>query len=468
MVILAMLFLYFEGFIFRFGGNSYTYYYILMIFLLFLSYIFFCGKHFLVKLKFLYLKTPFKYLVYFIAWLFIDAIILILTQKATILIFYYIVVKLLIPAMICYMISSVFIPKYISLKFAIRLLLLFMFGFICLGFIGFIGDTFNISFFQSIVNSISNLKELMVGGDTLFDATSGSARARSVFHEPGSFAKYILLISPIVYKICLSKYKIFKNNFCNCFFKYTLIPLSLICVILTKSPIFFIFMFIFLISYFYKNILFLLKKYFILISLFCIYIILFLINTSVFLEKTYLARIFTTIKNMNDFYSFVILEPSLASRVVSYINSFLLFLQKPFIGYGIDNVRFYMTQQFLNSPVPLTFENIDLLKDALVTSQGTGYNKSLLTCLLSETGLIGTGLYFLFLYKHIKYIDKLKIYFTGIEEKFLDGLKFTIIIVIISSFYIYSFATSYLYLYYGFVCSFVTQYYLNKRKEVLK
>ena len=336
--------------------------------------------------------------------------------------------------------------------------------FIITGFLGYLGDSYNITFLKAFVNFFSNLKETLQGSEIMLDTISGTARARSIFHEPGSFGKYILLFSPIMYKICLSKYKIFNNNFLNIVFKYSLIPLSIICIILTKSPIMLIFFAAFLICYFYKNIILLLKKYFLIIFCGLISIIIGLQFLYIDLSNSYLYRIIITLSNIRSFENLVFLEPSLATRIVSYVNSFRLFLDKPFLGYGFDNARFYLAKYFLTSPLLLTQENKAMLQLALTTQQGMGINYSLITRLLSETGIFGTFLYFLFLYKHIKYIDKLKSHFQGIERKFLEGLKISILIVICLSFYIYSFATSYLYLYYGFICSYVTQYYINKRR----
>ena len=462
LTLLSTFFIYFEGFIFSLDGNSFIYYYIL-IYLLLLSIFIVCYRKILIRiLKFLYLKTPFKYLIYFIVWLLIDSLILVITGKANILIYYRIFTKLLLPSIFCYFISAIFVPKFVSTKKTIKLLILFMFIFTILGFIGFIGDTYNVGCFSNIINFFSNFKKITSGTESTIDMISGGARARSIFHEPGSYGKYILLFSPILYKICLSKYKIFQNKYLNVFIKYSLIPLSLISIVLTKSPIILLFMLVFLFCYFYKNIIYLFKKnlIFILVSVVTLIMVVKFINYDI--TNTYLYRIVNTISSFNDFNMLIFVEASLAARIVSYVNTFILFLQKPFLGFGYDNLRYFMTDQFINSPLPLTPENNSALHVAITTGQGCGFNKSLLSALLGETGLVGTFLYFLFLYKNIKYIDNLKSHFNGLEIKFLEGLRITIIMVIILSFYIYSFATSYLYLYYGLVCSYIVQYYINK------
>ena len=458
-----MFFLYFEGFVFKIG-TSLIFYYIFIIILLLLLYILIDLKGFFKKIKFLYTKTPFKYLIYFMVFLFVDSIILVITGEASLLIFYYLIMKLFFPAVICYFVSALFVPTIISIRTSLKFLLLSMLFFIIFGFIGYIGDNYNVSLCKGIVDFFSNLKSLMQGNEIMLDAVSGKARMRSVFHEPGSLGKYILILSPILYKVCLSKHTVYTNKYLNAFFKSTLIPLSVFSIILTKSPIILIFYILFLVFYFYKEIITFLKNYFILLFFGIVFFIQLSQNIDIDLTNSYLYRIINTISSINNFDRLVMVEQSLASRVVSYVNAFMLFLHKPFIGYGYDNARFAMLGQFLNSPLQLTAENQFHVNLAFTTNQGCAYNKSLLFGLLVETGLIGTFLYYLFLYKHIKYIDKLMPYFYGIERKFLEGLKISIIIVIIFSFYIYSFATAYCYFYYGFVCSFITQYYANMIK----
>ena len=462
LLILSMFFLFFDGFILSLGNNHFIYYYTIFTISLLVLNITFNYKFIIKKIKFLYLKTPFKYLTYFFIWLFLDSIILIITQKATFLTFYYIFVKLLIPFILCYFISAFFIPKYISIKSAIKVLFFSAIIFIILGFVGYIGDTYNISFCSGIVNSFSNLKSILQNVEIMQDTISGSARMRSIFHEPGVFAKYILLSLPIILPITLSKYKIFENKFVNKSIKVSIIPLFIISLILTKSPIYLVFTLIFFLCYFYKQILIFIRKYFFLIFVLFIILIPTISKLSIDLSNTYLYRITNVISSIKSFDMLVLVEQSLASRIVSYVNSFILFLKEPLFGYGYDNVRFYMTQQYINSPLTLTPENNLALQEALNSNQGCAFNRTLLWGLLSETGIIGTFLYFLFLYKNIKYIDKLKLYFQGIELKFLEGLKTSIIVVIATSFYIYSFGTSYLYLYYGLVCSYIVQYYINK------
>ena len=188
--------------------------------------------------------------------------------------------------------------------------------------------------------------------------------------------------------------------------------MSLICIVLTKSPMIFIFISIFLFCYFYKNIIFAIKKFYLSIIIFSIlfFTLAYYLIPQIDFSNNYLYRIVNTLQSIAtfNFNMLIYMENSLATRIVSYVNTFILFLDKPFIGYGFDNVRFYIIKYFLNSPLPLTPENKTYLNIALTSKLGMSFNRSLLSGLLSETGLIGTFLYFLFLYKNIKYIDRLK------------------------------------------------------------
>ena len=430
------------------------------------TYIVLINKKILLKIKWLVKYTPFKYLTIFILYLLISDAILICTNKANLLIYYYFFIKLFMSSMICYFIPALFIPKYFSIKTALKVLMLFCLFACVYAIIGYFGESFNINFIHKLINTFSNLKVEMCSLDIIKDDITGSIRARGIFHEPGSLGKYILLFSPILYNVCLSKYKIFNNAILNKIVKYSLIPLSIFCVILTKSPIMTIFLSIFFICYFYKTILYYCIKHcrLIVISICCFFAVCTFIGIdNSFLSHTYLYRIVNSLSAFGDIRILIKLEPSLAYRIISYVNSFLLFLKKPFIGYGYDNVRFFYYQQLLVSPLPISPEIAANIKEGISSNAGVTYNRSLLSGLLAETGLIGTFIYFMFLYKNIKYINKLIPYFYGIERNFLEGLKISIIIVIVLSFYLYNFATAYLYLYYGFICSFVTQYYCQRR-----
>ena len=465
LAIITMVAIFYEGFVIPLGNSRFQFCYVIFMLLLFITYLLGRGHKIINTIKFLYKKTPFKYLAFFVIWLYIDALILVLMGKAKILIFYYITFKLLLTSFLCYGISTFFIPRYISLKKSIQILIIIFIFINITALIGYIGEIYNISILKFFLNTFSNLKEVAQGITEMTDSISGSARLRGIFAEHGGFGKYILLFSPIVYKICLSKYKIFENVLFNKLIKIIIIPLSLFCVILTKSPMMLVFIFGFIFCYFFKHLLFYIKKFFIplLISVLIIFLIFSTIDLDLQLQSTYLYRIVNTVTSINSFERFVIVEPSLASRIVSYVNSFNLFLKNPLLGFGYDNARFYMLNMFITSPLPLTGENMLSIKNAIENNVGIGFNRSLLSELLLETGLIGTFLYYLFLWKQMQYIDRIKPYFFGIERKFLEGLKITIIIVIALSFYLYNFATSYLYFFYGFICSYITQYYINKR-----
>ncbi len=458
LLILSIFFLFFEGFILPIGTSSYILYNNFIIISLFIFYVTIARKQFIKQLKILYKKTPFKYFAYFIFWLIADSILLIFQHKANLLIFYYLIGKLSVSTLFCYLISSVFIPKYLTIKSSIKILFSFIIFSFIFAIMGYLGDSYNIKLLQTPMNIFSNFKAALMNVEIMLDSVSGSARARGIFHEPGSFARFLFVFSPIIYSVCLSKYKIFDNNKINIIIKKSTIPLFVLCLILTKSPIFLIFTLIFSIIYFKKQIFKIETAIILILSSVCIFYF------QPDFENSYLYRIVNTISSINDFYSFSQIEPSLASRIVSYVNSFIVFLHKPFIGYGYDNVRFYLLNQFLNSPLPLTKENIVALEVGLTTNTGVPYTRSLLFGLLPETGIIGTFLYFLFLIKNIKFIDKLKNYFSGTELKFLEGLKLSIICIIATSFYIPSFATAYIYLLFGLICSFVMQYYFTQQK----
>lgn len=129
---------------------------------------------------------------------------------------------------------------------------------------------------------------------------------------------------------------------------------------------------------------------------------------------------FISVLGTFDIFEIIFADQSLGTRIVNNINQFVLFLKHPVFGIGFGNNGRLLVEQFMNSPIVLTPEmNIQLQKatsSMVVTSNAMYY-------FLHQTGLIGFALYCLFMTKCIKYLDKVKKYFYGIEFLFVDGLR---------------------------------------------
>ena len=439
-LILSIILLFFRGFVFSFFGFIIPILW-LTAYPLFIFYIIKENKHIFNELHILYKNTPFKYLIFFLLWVIVTSIILILTHKATILIFYYIFFKLLPILLLGYCLACLFIPKYLSLKNFIKIFFGITYFILIFGIVGFLGDLLNIEPIKLCTNFISNAKYLSEGTTFMLDSTSGISRARSVFGEPQNLGWFIFMIMPILFKVCLSKYSIYRNKYLNYFIKKTIIPLAYINVIISMSPIATIATIILTIIYFLKDIFYKIKKHFIFIAIFLIILfvcILFLHNIILdYIYNSYLSRIINVILSINSFEKLALVEGSLASRLNGYINSFILFTKHPILGLGFDNTRFYMYQQYMNSPLPLTQENIARMIYDEYTGTGTWFCKATFFTLLADSGIIGTGIFYMFIIKSITVIKNIRNKFVGLQLNFLDGLKLSYIAIFITSIYLY-------------------------------
>ena len=464
-LILNIILLFFNAFVFKLGNG---FFYITNIFLI-IFYFYFIIRHprkFLLKIIILYKKTPLKHLINFFIWLYVSGFILFIIGKADILIMYYITVKLMLPFLFGYLLSAFFIPKYISYDNLIKVLFgLFFFIFI-VGILGFIGDLYSIQFLQAIPNTLSNLKNVSQEVEMMQDAVSGLPRARSLFHEPGTFAFFIFLYIPIIYSVCLGKFSIYKNKIINFIIKRSLIPLALTNLILTMSPINLIFVSLLTLAYFFKKIFTIIVKKSIVVLFISFLLLLFLliifnVHTEAFTKmivNSFIGRIINVLSS-HSIDDLINNEGSLASRIVCYINSYILFLKSPLIGYGYDNARFYLYDQFINSPVPLTKEMMMNVEASVITGTGVAYNKSLLSGLLVDTGIIGTFLYYKFLFSNLSYIKRISPYYHGNIKLFLKGIKWLCLALLCTSFYTMDIPKPYIAFAYGLIASFTLFYY---------
>ena len=291
-------------------------------------------------------------------------------------------------------------------------------------------------------------------------------RLSSVFAEPGWLGGFIFLNFPIIYNCCLSPYKIFKNNTINYLIKKTLIPLAWLNILFTFSPIWLIFCLLQIIIIFRKKITqsILNIKFFgyastILLSLSLIIFMIFKLS-NIKLEYNQIERITKTIISMASFETFVIVEPSLASRIVSYINLIRLFLDNWPLGVGLNNSRSLIIDIFQTSPVPMTMENLNNYKNALNTGK-MQINSSILYLLLAETGVIGTFLFYLFIYKNIKYIKYINCKLdNSIITIFSKGIEGSLFAFLVYTIYDGLIANPYIWFMFGMVISYYS-YYIN-------
>lgn len=313
--------------------------------------------------------------------------------------------------------------NYINLKGVIKFLAIFYLFVFVMGIIQFIGNELDNELIRNFV-SLFNNKRLIFSGEeeNIFLLKN---RVQSIFDEPGGLGSFIYGHLPIIYSISLSKYKIFKNNILNYSVKKLLIPLTILNLLLTKSPIALIFSFIVTGLYFYKIIIKSLKKYYLyIIIIFSAFLcILFLIPHFINIKETYLNRIFISLPNLLNLETLILVEPSLATRIINYIVLIKIGLSNFIFGVGYGAIVKIYLVYLKNSSLPLTQE----LFDNIYT-----YNRNPAVAIFyrvfAETGIVGLFLLISFYIKTTIKLIKTKLNLNNITKDFKYGLFVSILI----------------------------------------
>ena len=151
------------------------------------------------------------------------------------------------------------------------------------------------------------------------------------------------------------------------------------------------------------------------------------------ISNTFLVRVQKTITSGTDFKIFVMKEPSLANRIISYIVRFKMFQKYPITGIGYKNTEYHAADIFAKQEI-LTYESSEKLKN--LKNGKMGMNGAIFWDTLSDTGIIGILLYYLFVFSLIQVLNKLiKNIPNGIVQKFMFGLKNSYLCLICLSFY---------------------------------
>lgn len=366
------------------------------------------------------------------------------------------------------------IGTYISVKSFVRLYFKILWFVLLLGFLEYIGQLFNISFIINLFNNLANARILSVSAYGLSDIVEASnymafgiPRLDGFFEEPSGYAKYIYILLPIVYSLTNKKIKIAKNKILNFLILKTFIPFTWISIILTFSPIYLIFSIIITVIYYYKYIL----KYFLFIFTGIILIALF-IFFNIDLSEIFTSRIINlfSIKNFNDF---IEVEPSLATRVLSYIASILVFIKHPLTGCGINNMGYEVVEVYNSFPLPLTNELINNSQRLLANGRPAAICKSFVYMFLAEHGFLILCVFVYFYYKLLKFLKNMlsKYKLSTFYFALYKGLYFSFIDIIIISFYNLSILEMTLYLLFSIVVILIYQNkillkYLSDRSNI--
>lgn len=422
------------------------------------------------KITYLYKYTPFKHLIYLFLWMVFSSICCIFFGYISFMKFIWAaVVGLLCRCLLPYLYPSIIMSYKIHLKTLIKIFCFVYIVIFILGFLEFWGVILDIKFINQFIHFISNARP--EDSSIIIDNISQIPRIRSVFMEPGTYGRFIAINMPLIYHFSLTTYKIFSNRVLNASIKKLLIPFMVISLILTQSPIYLVICSLITVLYFYKRILKFIHS--------SIKIILLTLSTSFFiiillfqfdltsLESTYITRIINVVSIIHNF-SFeklIEIEPSLGTRIVCYANLFELFLKHPLFGIGCFYNGPILINQFVTSNIPLTYEMMVIVYSG---TQTISFCTNALYSLLYQAGFISVILYFIFIYKTITSLKKLKTQFSGIENCFVDGLSKTLLVLFyISIIYNQDYNDAYFFFMLG-LCPYIYISLKQRKKIIIK
>lgn len=466
LIYITLISLFLPSFCFIIGSQFIPIYIPLIIFISFILFIFY-NKQLISTVLSFYKNTPFKYLVIFFIWAIITIIFSLLSKKFFLGGFITSTIGGLICSVILPIVFTLFIvPKYLSYNNLIKFIYLICWLIFLLGILDFIIFYFDIPILKDVITIFSNKRLLTEGTEATRFLVGNFPRARSIFDEPSFLGYFIFIISPLAYEWTLNKLKIFKNKFLNFLIKKTIIPFMWISLVLTQSPIFLIFNIIFSSFYFlvikkgYKK----LVKLFLPISILLIFvsiIIIFSINKIDF-STTYLNRIILVIQNIKSFEDFIMVEPSLGTRIIIIINAIQMGLHNIFTGVGYGNMSYLIADQLSQSTMPMTDELQRFVFLDKTTPASTIFIK-----VFSETGILGTFIFYYFLIKEIIILNKLKYIFNGKEKFIISSFKLFLIVYLLSTLYSSLLNDTYIWLIIGFILAY-TNFYIQRIKNGTK
>lgn len=375
--------------------------------------------------------TPLKLFVIVLILVAVNSIILSIIGTTT---FARTIKSLIFRVVLCYVPIFLYficiIDKYISYRKFIKVFYLLLWGVLVLGLFSYVGQIFNISLINKMFDVLANMRILahnMIDNVASNDLASnyfanGFPRLDNLCEEPSFYARFLFLLLPLTLSFKDIKAKVYKNKTLDKIIKKSLIPLTIMSIILTQSPVYLIFTFVFLIIYFRKKYLYIIRKYYIGLIFVMFLFSLFIIKFDI--QNTYLNRILIVLHSISSFDRFAIVEPSLASRIVNFYATLNIFMQHPFCGVGIANVEAYQLEQLINSPLALTHENIAQINFAISNNTFVGMNTALFYYFLASHGIF---ILFVFCIYHIQiYIELQKLSYKSFNVFFIrqiQGLK---------------------------------------------
>ena len=399
-------------------------------------------------------STEFKWLLLFMSFAFIGSILNIFTGHISFFRFLISYIITYVFSFAIYYLLGLILPSIISSKKIIKIFIIPLFIILLFGCIEFI--LLSMHFYP-----FTYIHAFLTGKPAGYIILKmGYPRIESLFLEPSIYAWFLCCIIPLTYSVFVSKIKLFKNKFLNIVFAKSILPMALISIILTQSPINLIFgisILFFTVCAFSKMAIEQLFK----IVLFTLGIIgLFIILLlNVDISESYLNRIAVTFSAITDFDKLIEVEASLATRIVSYVNMFIIYLHHPIFGTGCGSLTTEMYKQLPNSPLPLTWELLNLISQ----NKASNANPAIFFKIIVDTGTVGIICFSLFLYNIlIKTNKKLLSYYANISY-FILGIKYTFITFVILMFYNSDIATHYFWALFGVISGLYLKMILQEK-----
>ena len=387
-------------------------------------------KHVLSVTKF-YKYKFFKFLIFYIIWVCLSGLISVIAGNYSLCYYLYATYLLFIYGNFSWYIFPYLIcPKVFSIKFIAKFIVLAVYIICFYGLIEFVFKVSNIHTMDAIQNIIVNRRTFEMTGFSNYDLK----RLISIFEEPGYLGGFICINLPIIYNIIFSPFKILKNKYLNFFVKKSYLIVLLMTITCIQSPIWFIVFAVISCLYFRKQIISQFKN---LLVIACIIILSCFVadQSNLNLSQTIFMRINKTIDSFGSMQKLIKNESSLATRIIAYYIRVKIFIKNPICGVGYRNAASKAGEEYQL----LDFTGIEKSKTSNYKSDnGTQreINGAIFWNTLSDTGIIGTVLFYLFLIYNIKklnYISKKLEY--SIEKLFASGIKNSYITIIFLSVY---------------------------------
>lgn len=457
-----VVFILFPTFVIQFGSRYIPVAYAVLIF----SSIVFLVKYnkLIYKNALVFLNSKYIFpILLFSGWVIFSDFILILLGKMSIYkIFSPIILGLFFSMGLMLFLGFLFI-RFFSIKTVVKTVYGCLYALNIFGVINFLVFTSKMSFLAPIYFFFVNKRLLVSGSEAIIENMLD--RVQSTFEEPSQYVWFLCVNLPLIYEMSFSQQKIFNNQFIDKFIKITSIPLAWFCIIATLSPIGIIIAIMVTIAYYMLKNKKSIKKLLLYSVSFTFLSVIFLIlvlNSSD--SNPIFSRIKTVLFVLNDFKTFVIVEGSLATRLIYYSNAFLISLSNPIIGVGWGNLAMYLYEMIEKTNIPLTLEIQQRWIKCMNPSE-FGYTPAIFFRVIAETGFVGAFFFYYFIYRLFNISKKLTIFsdLNFITCNFISGFYFMIISFFYNSFYNSLLYCSYFWIIFGILIGIAHKYSIKRK-----